>query len=265
MALAVTFVSLWGSAASAHVTVQPSTAEQGGRGRFVFRVPNESETASTIKLEVQTPKDAATATSGIRVQPKDGWDVAIDKAPLDPPIKGESGDITQYVSKITWTAQPGHSIGKDQFDEFSFTTGVLPKDMGQIAFKAVQTYDGPLADGTSEARWVEERKEGQPDPKRPEPLVKLTPPTTTSGASATPASAAGGESAANSAAGTAADDAKNAANSARTLGILGLILGLVALVVAVGAVLASRKPATGSGATGSGSGSANTAPAGTDA
>jgi uncharacterized protein YcnI len=238
--LAITLVAGWSASASAHVTVQPATAEQGARGRFVFRVPNESATASTIKLEVQTPKDAATATSGIRVSPKNGWDVELEKAPLDPPIKGESGDITQYVSKITWTAQPGTKIGPDQFDEFDFTTGVLPKDKDSITFKAIQTYDGPLADGSTEARWVEVRVAGQADPKRPEPLVKLTP-ATTPGASATPAAAAptGGETA--SADNSAAASAQSAADSAKTMGIIALLLGIIALGVAIVALVTRPK------------------------
>jgi uncharacterized protein YcnI len=244
LGLAITFVSLWGSAASAHVTIQPATAEQGARGRFVFRVPNESDTASTIKLEVQVPKDYAALGSGIRVQPKQGWDVALEKDALDPPIKGESGDITKYVSKITWTAQPGNKIGPDQFDEFSFTTGVLPKDKTSFALKAVQTYDGPLADGTSEARWVEVRQEGQADPKRPEPLVKLTPPTTAASGTVQGASAAATGTESGSAAATAAQDAKDSASSAKNLGVIGLVLGIIALLVAIGAFVAKPKATT---------------------
>jgi periplasmic copper chaperone A len=172
----------------------------------------------------------------VRVAPKTGWDITIEKAKLETPIKGETSDITEYVSKITWAAQPGIKVGPDQFDEFDFTTGVLPKDVTQIAFKAIQTYDGPLADGATEARWIEERKEGQPDPKRPEPLVKLTPPTT----SAT-AGAAGGTPVANAAAVTAADDAKSAASTAKNLGIFALILAIIAVLVAVAAIVAKPK------------------------
>lgn len=252
--LAIFFASLMGSAASAHVTVQPSTAEQGARGRFVFRVPNESDTAGTIKLEVQTPKDAAAAMSGLRVKPKTGWDVSVEKAPLDPPVKGERGDITEYVSKVTWTAQGGVLIGPGEFDEFDFTTGPLPEDKDEIAFKAIQSYDGALGDGSNEARWVEVRQEGQEAPKRPEPLVKLTPPTSTdTGATAQDASAASATES-DSAAATAADDARSAANGARTIGILALLLGIAALAVAV-AVFATRPKAPadrpGGGSTGS--------------
>lgn len=242
--LAITLVAVWGPAASAHVTVQPATAEQGARGRFVFRVPNESNTASTIKLEVQTPKDQAATFSSMRVTDIPGWDVTVEKEALNPPIKGESGDITQYVSKVTWTAKEGTKIGPDKFAEFDFTTGVLPKDKTSIAFKAIQTYDGPLADGSTEARWVEVRQEGQADPRRPEPLVKLTPPTSAPGANA----AAAAESAEGSVASIQAsvEETKSAANSAKTFGILGLVVGIIALLVAIGAIVSKPKatPAT---------------------
>jgi periplasmic copper chaperone A len=245
--LAITLVSLWAPAASAHVTVQPATATQGGRGSFVLRVPNESATASTIKLEVQMPKEFATTFASMRVTDMPGWTVDIEKEALNPPIKGETSDITSYVSKITWTAQEGTKIGPDKFADFPFTTGVLPKDKTVITFKAIQTYDGPLADGTTEARWIQARQEGQPDPPKPEPQVKLTPPTTAITADqATNAQAAGGDLASVKA---SAEEAASAANSAKTMGILALILGLIALVVAGVAFMSKPKAAPGPAST----------------
>jgi uncharacterized protein YcnI len=244
--LAITLVSVWGSMASAHVTVQPNTYEQGARAKFAVRVPNESATASTIKIELQTPKDSPAAAAGLRVQPTEGWDISLEKTKLDPPIKGETSDITEYVSKVTWTAKEGYKIGPDQFQEFWITTGALPKDKTQLTFKVIQTYDSPLADGATEARWVEERVAGQADPKRPEALVKLTPPTTVAGATATATPAASGDSATESgsaAAATAASDAASSASTAKNIGIIGLILGLIALLVAVGAIV-TNKPKT---------------------
>ena len=44
-------------AASAHVTVSSPDASPGGFGKLVFRVPTESETASTVKLSVTLPTD----------------------------------------------------------------------------------------------------------------------------------------------------------------------------------------------------------------
>jgi uncharacterized protein YcnI len=238
--LATTVVALWSGAAFAHVTIQPPTADKGSYGRFVFRVPNESATASTIKLEVQFPADKP--LQGVRYQPKDGWDIAIEKAKLATPIKSEGGsDITDYVSKITWTAKEGVKIAPDQFDEFGFSVGPLPKDQTQVAVKAVQTYDSPLADGTSEARWVEVREEGKPDPKRPEPIIKLTEPKPAEGTAGAVAAAATGKSQETAAATTEASDT---ASSARNIAIIGLILALIAGGLAIAAFVTRGKSDT---------------------
>jgi uncharacterized protein YcnI len=253
-ALAITFASLWGAAASAHVTVQPATAEQGSRGRFVFRVPNESDTAGTIKLEVQTPKDMPEAMASLRVMPSARWDVLPETEQLATPIKGETSDITKYVSKITWTAKPGVRIGPGEFEEFDFTTGPLPKDKDSIAFKAIQTYDAPPKAGSdeTEARWVEVRQAGQKDPARPEPLVKLTPPTSTAGATnAAAAAPTGGSDASAALVASAAEDAKSAASTAKNVGILALILGIIALIVAIVAFVSKPKAAPAAATTAS--------------
>ena len=43
--------------AFAHVTVQPSEAEQGGFAAVAFQVPNERDDANTVKVEVTFPAD----------------------------------------------------------------------------------------------------------------------------------------------------------------------------------------------------------------
>ena len=66
--------------ASAHVTVSSPDATAGGFGKVVFRVPTESETASTTKLGVTLPED--TPFAFVSAQPKPGWKVDIKKAKL---------------------------------------------------------------------------------------------------------------------------------------------------------------------------------------
>jgi hypothetical protein len=41
--------------ASAHVTVNPNTATQGGYTKLTFRVPNKKANANTVALEVNLP------------------------------------------------------------------------------------------------------------------------------------------------------------------------------------------------------------------
>ena len=52
---AATAVLLLAGPASAHVTVNPASAPQGGYTKIAFRVPNENDKASTTKVEVNFP------------------------------------------------------------------------------------------------------------------------------------------------------------------------------------------------------------------
>ncbi|HEU5108334.1 MAG TPA: DUF1775 domain-containing protein, partial [Micromonosporaceae bacterium] len=71
------------SPASAHVTVNPREATQGGYTRVAFRVPTESDTASTTKVEVFLP-DAAPIAS-VSIMPVPGWTAAVErKKPASP-------------------------------------------------------------------------------------------------------------------------------------------------------------------------------------
>ena len=51
-------------AASAHVTVNPDTATQGGFTKLTFRVPTEKDNASTTKVQVvPSPRTSRSASS----------------------------------------------------------------------------------------------------------------------------------------------------------------------------------------------------------
>ena len=55
--------------AAAHVTVQPPEAVPGSFARFVVRVPNERDDASTVKVEVRFPPLAF-----VSFQDTPGWE-----------------------------------------------------------------------------------------------------------------------------------------------------------------------------------------------
>src|SRR5215469_13812388 len=83
---AVSAVAVLGfvGAASAHVTVNPDTASQGGEARIAFRVPDESDTASTTKLDVYLPTDQPVAS--VLVMPVPGWTSTVTTTKLATPI-----------------------------------------------------------------------------------------------------------------------------------------------------------------------------------
>ena len=125
--------------ALAHVTVQPEgEAAKGGYAVVDFRVPNESDTASTVKLEVSFPTEHPLASA--RPEPIPGWDAKVSKTKLDKPIELHGRKINEAISKITWTAT-GKGIEPGFFQKFTVSMGALPEDADELVFKAVQTYD----------------------------------------------------------------------------------------------------------------------------
>lgn len=131
-------------AASAHVTVNPNTATPGSYATVNFRVPTESETASTVRLEVTLPTD--TPLSAVLVQPVAGWTATVEKGALPAPVEVDGNTLTDAALKIVWQADPGVGIGQDQFQIFSAVLGPVP-DTGHLVLPAAQTYsDGEVVD-----------------------------------------------------------------------------------------------------------------------
>ncbi|MER7751556.1 YcnI family protein [Kitasatospora sp. NPDC097643] len=232
---AATSVVVLAGPAFAHVTVNPGAASQGGYTAVDFRVPNESDTASTVKLEVNLPLDHPLAS--VRTLPMPGWTATVEKAKLDKPIKVHGNDVNEAVSKITWTADAGTKIAPGQFQEFRVSLGPLPTDTDSLVFKALQSYDNGDV-----VRWIDESKEGQPEPAKPAPVLKLTKAAagdghgdSHGGATATAAPAADGHNHGDSAdKAEAADADHNSSDStARTLGVVGIVVGVIGTAVGV--------------------------------
>src|SRR5436305_13433198 len=72
-------------AAGAHVAISPNSATSGGDVRIALRVPTESDTASTVKLEVAIPTDKQIPV--LATMPVPGCTVAPRKTQLAPPVK----------------------------------------------------------------------------------------------------------------------------------------------------------------------------------
>ena len=124
--------------ALAHVTVTGQDAVSGGSDAVVtFRVPTESETASTTKVEVALPTDTPMASVDMLAMP--GWTETQTSINLSTPIKTDDGDITSAVSRVIWTAQAGYQIKPGSFGEFVLVAGQLP-DTKSLTFKVLQTY-----------------------------------------------------------------------------------------------------------------------------
>ena len=213
--------------AAAHVTVNPNSATQGGFTKVVFRVPNETDTANTTKLEVTLPTD--TPVAFVSLKPVTGWTAKTEKTTLKTPIKAEGEEITEAISKITWTAAGNAAIKPGQFQEFDVSLGPLP-ETDQMIFKALQTY----SDGTV-VRWIDEPAAGGAEPEHPAPVLKLAP------AAATGATASAGAPATTTA-------AAEGDGNGTPWGIAGIALGLIALLLGLLAYRrASQSASAGAG------------------
>lgn len=158
-------VVAFATAASAHVTVNPRTAEQGSYAKVSFRVPNEEDSADTTELVVDFPVDHPLAS--VSVRPVPGWTAKVVESTLPKPIKTEGGELTKAVTRITWS---GGRIAPGQFQEFDVSLGPLPTDTDTMTFKADQTYsDGQVV------KWEQDPGDGSDEPEHPAPTLKLTP------------------------------------------------------------------------------------------
>ncbi|MEE1754292.1 YcnI family copper-binding membrane protein [Streptomyces sp. SP18CS02] len=232
--LAVSSLALLSGTASAHVSVQPQgEAAKGGYATVDFKVPNERDNASTVKVEVSLPADHPLAS--VSTQPVPGWKAEVTKAKLAKPLEVHGKQITEAATKITWTAA-GSKIAPGQFQQFTVSMGQLPEDADKLVFKALQTYDN-----NEVVRWIEEPKDGAPEPQTPAPVLKLS---AASDDHHGGASAAAGTKADDKADAKGHDEKKTAAETsgsdttARVLGVVGILVG--AAGVAFG-VLAGRR------------------------
>lgn len=193
--------------ASAHVVVSAPGAEQGGYTVLTFRVPTESETASTTTVQVQLP-----GLSSARTQPIPGWTSVVEKDPT-----------SSLATSVTWTAGPGAEVVPGQFQQFLLSAGPLPEEES-VSFPAVQTYsDGEVVN------WDEPAAADGSEPEYPAPTLEL-------------AAASGDEHA--SATVTASSDSATTSSSdttARWLGGIGLVLGALGAALGIGAVVRNRR------------------------
>lgn len=224
--MGVAFALLWAAgAASAHVTVTaPGVTVGSSDAAITFRVPDESDTASTVGLKLQLP--AATPIAGVLVAPLPGWTATITQAKLAKPIHTDDGDITQVVSEIDWTAAAGAGIKPGFFGQFTIIGGKLPDNVSTLTFKVVQHY----SDG-KDVSWIQVAAPGSTtEPEFPAPTLQLTSSSSRTPGGATPSSGTPTVSAAPAAATTDAAS-KGAATTGIILGTVGLLLGLAAIVL----------------------------------
>jgi uncharacterized protein YcnI len=216
---ALAVVGATAGVASAHVTVSSTTASPGGYGTVVFTVPDESDTASTTRVQIQIPD--ATPLASVLVQPVPGWQITTTPHTLPKPLKDDDGNtIDQAVSVIDLTATNG-GIAPGQFQQFALSAGPFPDGARTFTFNVVQTY----SDGTT-ASWIDPTLAGQPEPEHPAPVLQLSSSGTAAPAATSSSSSSGGGS----------------DTLPLTLSIVALVLGVAGVVLGLRAGRRSLAP-----------------------
>jgi uncharacterized protein len=202
--------------ADAHVTLQPTSVPAGGEDtRLAVRVPNELDNASTVKLDLQLPPGFA----AVSFEANPGWTVKVTKTRLATPIHTDDGDITEGVTRITWTGDgKDGSIPPGGFKDFGLSVLVPGKAGDKLTFKALQTYSNGKV-----VRWI-----GAPGTDTPAPIVDVT-------------AAAGADHAAAASAPTPTAAPVTKSSSSNGLATIALIVGALGLIAGVVALMAARR------------------------
>jgi len=204
-------------AAMADFSIDPGQAEPGDYALITVRLPNESETEKTNRVELKLPTD--TPITSVRFVPVPGWDAELVRSELPEPVMVGESEITEAVTSIIWTAQAGSELGDGALLLLPISLGPIP-DVGSIVLTAVQTYtDGSVVSwsGTEEGA------------EKPAPVLFINDEPVDHNDAAETDDALG-------------DDEANDSSDpvARGLGIAGLVAGLGAIVLA----FAFRRPTT---------------------
>ena len=204
--------------ASAHVTITPGQVTPGSYTVVTVKVPNESETATTNRVELSLPTD--TPFTSVRYVPVAGWSAELVKTTLPEPVTIGESTVTEAVTKVVWTADAGSEIAAGQLQLFPLSVGPVP-DTGSVTLPADQGYtDGSIVS------W----NEAGEDAEHPAPVLYIN--------DAPPADEHAGHNATAEAAAAAPDLAGPPASDdtlARVLGLGGLVVGVVGIVLAVSA------------------------------
>ena len=146
-------------AALAHFAFVPSEAPARSFARLQLAVPNEKDDASTVRVAVQIPDSVVF----VRVPPTPGWEVSVEREPLDEPLLVGDRRVEERITVVEWS--DGEIAGSES-RSFALRLAI-PRSAGRtLAFQAAQTYsNGDVV------QWS-----GEPGSANPAPLLTVTAP-----------------------------------------------------------------------------------------
>ncbi|GAB3122276.1 YcnI family copper-binding membrane protein [Glaciibacter psychrotolerans] len=205
--------------ASAHVSIDPSSASAGSYTVLTFALPHGCDGSATTAIAIDIPESIASVTPTVN----QGWDVSKVAVERAKPIEdGHGNSITTRIGQIVYTAKTPLADGLR--DTFALSLQ-LPADA------AGTTLEFPLLQSceVGETLWNESAKADGSEPDHPAPAIAVS-------AAVADAHGHGDEAEAADETEVAGEhDASGASDDvvARVLGIGGLVVGVVGVVLAV--------------------------------
>ena len=151
-------------AASAHVTVTPSTTASGAYSVLTFSNGHGCDGSPTTRISISIPDGIFAVT------PTRHADYTIEKVmeALDEPVDdGHGGEYTERGAAVVYTATTPLPDGYR--DAFELQLKLPEGEAGdQLAFPTIQTCE------TGATAWIDESVEGEPEPDAPAPAFTLT-------------------------------------------------------------------------------------------
>jgi periplasmic copper chaperone A len=151
------------STALAHVTLETAEAPADSFYKAAFRVPHGCEGTATVSIRIQIPD----GVSNVKPQQKAGWQLAVVKVPVNPPLDGPHGSkITETIREVSWSG--GHLLDEN-YDEFWMQVRLPNLPESVLYFPVVQQCEKGMN------RWIEIPEAGKPshDLKAPAPRLRL--------------------------------------------------------------------------------------------
>lgn len=148
--------------ALAHVTLDTAHAPADSYVRLAVRVPHGCGGAATVAIRLQVPHSLVSVCPA----PKPGWTLGLVAGEAAEPGAGahSAGPLPR---EIAWRGGP---LPDDQFDEFLLMVRTPAAPGETLSFPFVQECEGGAVN-----RWIERAEAGQPAPRWPAYLLKLTP------------------------------------------------------------------------------------------
>ncbi|HEX3609434.1 MAG TPA: YcnI family protein [Solirubrobacterales bacterium] len=229
LAVAAVVALLAPAAAQAHVSLHPNEVPTGSFATLDVRVPNEMESANTVKLAVQVPPGFL----DISTEYMPGWSSKVMTSKLAKPVQTEDGEVTEQVREIVWSGDGKQGkIPPGQFLNFPISTEIPGKSGEELTFKVLQYYDNGEV-----VRWI-----GGPNSEEPAPKIDVT------AAGGVLQDVAGTETAPPSPSAMPSESGESSSGSSsdsasKGLGIAALILGALGLIAGGAALIRTRRRA----------------------